>query len=163
MIPHPILSPCSDHLKIIPMMEYTKKHNIDFDLVGFVRSERTRIERQNDRAPEYKRHPIAHLSNEDCFTLVRREIGWYPAIYDIHENGKPVFRHNNCLPCKNMNGYADATTATKNFESVQLYYPEMYAAAIKTSEKINGYWGRLPKDESCDIEDFGECQVCEFL
>lgn len=28
--------------------------------------------------------------------------GGINSIYDIKENGKRVFTHNNCLPCKNM-------------------------------------------------------------
>lgn len=156
MIPHPILSPCSEHLKIIPMNKYREKHNIEVDLIGYVREERSRINRQLKKS-KGKYHPIAHLSNEDCFSLVKREIGWYPAIYDIRRNGKRVFTHNNCLPCKNMSGKLTLEEATGQYASVKLYFPEYYQAAVDLSEKIASYWGRN------DDQDMGECKICEYL
>jgi len=165
MIPHPILSPCSEQLKIIPMLEYTEEHNIDLDLIGYVRTEQNRISKQLKKAKD-KYHPIAHLSDEDCFSLVDREIGWHPAIYDIKEwrgkKYKRVFTHNNCLVCKNMSGYLKPDGEVKGqYADVKLYYPEYYEKSLATAQKIRSYWGRVKKDENND--DFGACQICMFM
>lgn len=161
MIPHPILSPCSEHLKIIPINEYMARHRIDLDLIGYVRSERSRINRQLDRlqsrgTPDIKAHPIAHLSDDYCFYLVDREIGWHPEIYDIKDKrGKRVFHHNNCLPCKNMEGVLAGNRASKDYRNVKLYYPEYYQQAKELSDRIGSYWGRK--------RDFdGYCKFCEL-
>lgn len=150
IIPHPIISPCSERLKIIPIVEFMRENDIDVDLVGFVRKERRRIERQKKRGAEKKLYPIAHLSDEDCFTLVRKEIGWYPAIYDIWEDGKRVFKHNNCLPCKNMH--------TKDLWAVKKYYPQYWNEADSLANKIGAYWGRPEELQEWD----GDCQWCSF-
>src|SRR5438132_12771288 len=43
MIPHPKISPCSEHLKIEPMDIYAFEQGVQIDLVGFVRNEGRRI------------------------------------------------------------------------------------------------------------------------
>lgn len=161
MIPHPILSPCSDKLKIEPMRQYMLEHNIDIDLIGYVRTERNRINRQLKLANN-KYHPIAHLSNNDCFCIVKREIGWYPAIYDIRNlsNNKRVFSHNNCLPCKNESGILLSNgKVTGGYKKIKVHYPEYYNNALKLSQEINSYWGRKEKEP----DDSGFCRICEFL
>lgn len=150
IIPHPIISPCSERLKIIPIMEFMREHEIDVDLVGFVRSERRRIERQKKRGAEKKLYPIAHLSDSDCIVLVLGEIGWMPKIYGIYENDKRVFKHNNCLPCKNMH--------TKDLEAVEKYYPEYWRRAAEMAQRIDSYWGRPEELQDWD----GDCQWCAF-
>lgn len=162
MIPHPMLSPCSEELKIIPINQYIAKHKIDLDLIGYVRSEKNRINRQiknikKRNGVQNKAHPIAHLSDEDCFYLVDREIGWHPAIYDIKdENDERVFSHNNCLPCKNFDGVLTPDgCANGEYLNVKLYYPEYFNQAAELSCKIGSYWGRK--------SDFdGYCRFCEF-
>ncbi len=150
IIPHPIISPCSERLKIVPVINFMAEHKIDFDLVGFVRSERRRIDRQTKRGATNKLYPIAHLTNDDCFEIVRKEIGWYPGIYDIFENGKRVFSHNNCLPCKNMH--------VKDLQAVAKYYPDYWRKADDLAGRIGSYWGR-----SEEMKDFdGDCQWCAF-
>lgn len=159
-IPHPKLSPCTEHLKMIPMIRYQAEMETDINLVGYVHHEKRRIERMERKAKEGENfiYPLAEYSDNDCLALVKREIGWYPAIYDIRdEKGKIVFRHNNCLPCKNMQGnlLSDGTT-TKNYEAVQKHFPQYYANALKTLKHIEAatgqpnYWGRKPSDESTD-------------
>jgi 3'-phosphoadenosine 5'-phosphosulfate sulfotransferase (PAPS reductase)/FAD synthetase len=86
-VPHPIISPCSDRLKFRPMEAYAKENGIDFDLIGFIRTERQRITRQQKRKVEGKIYPISHFSDEECFRLVDQEIDWHPAIYDIRNGG----------------------------------------------------------------------------
>lgn len=109
MIPHPMSSPCSHILKIEPMMTYNSVHGVQVDLIGYVRTEKSRIDRMRGSSGASdmfmtKAFPIEMLDDEECFKIVKEKLGWYPAIYDIlNENGKRVFKHNNCLPCKNMN------------------------------------------------------------
>lgn len=148
MIPHPILSPCSKDLKILPMVEYAREHNIDLDLVGYVREEVKRYNRAKSKQNEVeKAYPIMEYDNEWCFQIVKKEIGWYPKIYDIlDKKGKRVFKHNNCLPCKNMDG--------KDYMLVKKHFPEKYEAAEQTSKKLNQYFGRK--------EGYPGCSICSF-
>lgn len=156
-IPHPMLSPCSEHLKMIPAMEFMKEHSIDLDLIGYVREEKRRIKRQLAKGKTDKVYPISHYSNEDCFSLVEREIGWYPEIYKIKEGNRQVFLHNNCLPCKNFQGYLKADgECSEDYQSVKKYYPQYFEKARSIAESIDGYWGREP-----DFID-GHCKFCEF-
>lgn len=137
-IPQPKITPCTKYLKLMPMIEFMQKYQIQIDIVGYVRSEYSRIQRQLKRSVNNKEYLIRHLSDEDCFSLVKREFGWFPDIYNLkwtdkrigkaievfgHElhpnqlkiikqyyakgrnfrrNLIRVFKHNNCLPCKNM-------------------------------------------------------------
>ncbi len=170
-IPPPQSAACTRILKIEPMMQFMAKHQIDVDLVGYVREEKRRIKRQQKRLKQKltKEYPIEKLSDKDCFKLVAKYIGWYPAIYDItwddmriakylatcdwleksqkemlmsrhlrgynkHKKTKRVFGHNNCLPCKNMQGWELAL--------VECFYPALYNQAMQTACKLNKYWGR---------------------
>ena len=168
-IPHPRLSPCSERLKQVPMMKYQAEMQTEINVVGYVHHERRRRERQQSRAadPLSYYYPIIDFTDEECFDLVRREIGWYPAIYDVRdEQGRRVFKHNNCLPCKNMTGNIMSDgSATGQYQDVKRYYPEFHIAAVKTLNDIEtrtglpNYWGRKPTDTTSDIgcTDF----VCE--
>jgi 3'-phosphoadenosine 5'-phosphosulfate sulfotransferase (PAPS reductase)/FAD synthetase len=149
MIPHPMLSPCTRKLKIHPMNEYKREHGIEIDMIGYVRDEARRYIRMKGKDPNFdeKRFPILGWNNEWCFAYVKNAIGWYPEIYDIVEKGKRVFKHNNCLPCKNMN--------TKDFRLVEKYYPKYASEAQKLAEELGTYWGR---DESVTVG----CSFCEF-
>lgn len=164
MIPHPMLSPCSRDLKIIPMQEFVAEHGIDVDLVGYVRHERRRIQRQVDRGVLGKLYPISHLTDEDCFEIVDREIGWHPAIYDIKDaSGKQMFSHNNCLPCKNMSGRLDADGATAEYKAVEMYFPSQFKAAQELAVEIDGFWGRKTKVKEESTIDFNDpCLICSF-
>lgn len=160
MVAHPMLSPCTEWLKLIPMMQYKAEIDADIDLMGYVWHERKRMERQQGRAatPDKYAYPIINYSDEDCFALVKQEIGWYPAIYDIRDGqGNRVFRHNNCLPCKNMQGnLLSDGTATKHYAAVQHHYPAYYQQALETTREIEArtgkptYWGRKMEDDSTD-------------
>lgn len=165
MIPHPIIAPCTRLLKILPMAEYMVKNNIDVDLVGYVKEEARRIANMHKKNPNTintKAFPIKGMTNEWCFEIVKKEIGWYPKIYDLRDNkGKRVFTHNNCLPCKNMQ--------TKDFEKVKTHFPEYYAKAMELSQELKKHWGR-DKDEGIkmylefgreDYEVGGKEQSCE--
>lgn len=157
MIPHPMNSPCSKNLKILPMQRYRVEHGIDVDLVGFVKEERTRIE----RAAKYgagSLYPIAQFTDQWCLDLCRERIGWVPAIYDIQRNGRRVFRHNNCLPCKNM--------TTDQLKDVAEHFPKEHAEAMELAADLGKYWGR---DRDAFYSTFGRdlgqpstCSACEW-
>jgi len=145
MIPHPSISPCSQELKIKPKMAYIEEHRIDVELIGFVKEDFRRYKRAQKYNTEKTHYPILHWSDNNCFTIVRDCIGWYPPIYDIKENGRRVFSHNNCLPCKNM--------TTRQLEKVARYFPKHAQAAYQTAARIPGaYWGRddVPEVLICD-------------
>jgi 3'-phosphoadenosine 5'-phosphosulfate sulfotransferase (PAPS reductase)/FAD synthetase len=154
MIPHPTVSPCSSRLKINPMQAYDVENGIDVVLIGFVRDEISRYKRAIKREQKQKRakeqYPLLNMSDEDCFYLVKQIIGWYPAIYDLRENGRRVFTHNNCLPCKNM--------SRKQLLNVGKHFPEYARRAEETAAQIPGaYWGRD------DVPEVFKCDVCERM
>jgi hypothetical protein len=154
-IPHPSVSPCSEHLKMDFLDSYQNQNNIDLDLIGYVREEyKRRYAKAQKHAPDRamlfqiharKEYPIKTIENEQCFEIVKAKIGWYPAIYDITENGKRIFMHNNCLPCKNM--------TEAQFDMVGKYYPGFHREAMQVSVELKRPWGR--KTENI-------CKACEF-
>lgn len=75
IIPHPSVAPCTRLLKIVPIVNFMEKNKIDVDLVGYVRTENRRIKNQLKRNVSNKEYPISHLSDADCFSLVKKEIG----------------------------------------------------------------------------------------
>ena len=106
-----------------------------------------------------KHFPIANITDDDCFELVKQSIGWYPKIYDIRNSkGKRVFKHNNCLPCKNMN--------TSQIEDVKRYYPEKIKPALELSANLKKYWGRNADEfyTTFGKEYFQtkDCVICSF-
>lgn len=218
MIPHPMVSPCTRILKVMPIQIYMEENDIDVDLVGYVREEDRRVVNQIGRkmglkklsrsklieinsllkdlflvsekhqkaiksqlillgvkdtsiaqtlcdayfnkmsADGKKAYPIAHITDNDCFSLVRSELRWYPQIYNLRWNdprikpffednkdllipeqakavmnkiGSPerIFKHNNCLPCKNMVSW--------EFLMIKLFYPEYYINAVKLQKELN--------------------------
>lgn len=160
MIPHPMVSPCSRMLKIVPMAEYAAQNGIEMDLVGYIRQEaKRRIGKQKNELFTTKDFPIRMFDEEWCFEIVKKYIGWYPDIYDIKdESGKRVFKHNNCLPCKNM--------SIKDLQAVQEHYPVYMNEANKLSVDLKAYWGRNAQDYYTTFgkEDYegNKCEVCEF-
>lgn len=156
-IAHPIVSPCSEHLKYEPLEKFSALHRIEVDLIGYVRSERRRIKRQIASGAENKFYPISHLTDADCFDLVKEEIGWYPEIYDINRNGKRVFKHNNCLPCKNFDGFLDSDgNHSGQYSDVKEYFPSYFERARELAADLDLYWGR-----EADLIG-GHCKYCEF-
>jgi hypothetical protein len=138
-------SPCSKWLKIIPMQTYAFKNQIKYDLIGYVKHElKRRGERQQSKIqPTFfdaiKTYPIGQYTDEWCFEIVDKWIGWHPRIYDIlDKKGKRIFKHNNCLPCKNM--------TNDDIQSVKEYYPEYYFQAIQLSKELKKYWVRSDDD-----------------
>ena len=148
-IPHPTVSPCTFDLKIERMEAWAAREGATVDLIGYVRHERKRIERQRARGVEGKAYPIAHLTDADCLSIVDREIGWHPAIYDLRrDDGKPAFGNNNCLPCKNMHA--------RQLKLVQLHFPDYWQRAAAAAADVGSYWGRAE-------EYAGDpCAVCAF-
>ena len=148
MIPHPSRSPCSRELKMLRLDAFAEKHQIDYRLVGYVRHEQRRLIRAKKYVDATFQYPIQRLTDEDCFSIVKRAIGWYPAIYDIRESGKRIFRHNNCLPCKNM--------TAKQLRQVGTHFAGFAEMAEETAARVpEGYWGRD------DVPDIFKCDVCD--
>lgn len=190
MIPHPVASPCTRILKITPMLEYNMANGVEFDLIGYVKNETRRVDKQlakNDNSLLHKLFPIREFDDEWCFGIVKKYLGWYPAIYDLRWNdegfcdyvranlhrfdeytqrkllkkigtNKRVFKHNNCLPCKNM--YTDDMLA------VEYFYPEYMANANELSSKLKAYWGRSAMGyyTAFGREDYEatQCEHCQF-
>lgn len=167
MIPHPTVSPCTRLLKIIPMANYAMENNIQIDLIGYVKSEMRRAKNMESKGANTlflsKEFPIISEDNEWCFEIVKKEIGFYPVIYDIRDkNGKRVFAHNNCLPCKNWN--------KKNFAAGNEFFPDKMKPAIELSEDLKKHWGREELDiytrfdkEEWETNEIGQtCEHCAF-
>lgn len=163
IIPHPTVSPCSKMLKIIPMANYALENGVQMDLIGYVKTEAKRIKRMYDNNANTlfttKEFPIGLFTDEWCFEIVLRNIGWYPFIYTIlDEKGKRIFHHNNCLPCKNM--------YVKDMLQVQKHYPSYMQAANKLSQRLKSYWGRNADDYYTTFgrEDYepAQCENCSF-
>lgn len=165
IIPHPANAPCTKKLKIEPINQYANSNLIYIDLVGYVKHElKRRGERQSKTAQSdmfslKKIYPIGEFTDEWCFEIVTKHIGWYPFIYTIKdENGERVFKHNNCLPCKNM--------YPKDLLAVKEYYPSYYDEAMQLSYRLKKYWGRN-KDEfyttfGRDLGQDTSCEYCKF-
>jgi hypothetical protein len=165
LIPHPANSPCSKRLKIEPINKYAFENNIKIDLVGYVKEElKRRSNRQQKNVSKgifdlEKRYPIGAFTDEWCFGIVKKHIGWYPEIYDIvGVDGERLFKHNNCLPCKNM--YPD------DIDAIEKHYPEYHIKAMQLSAELGRYWGR---DEAEFYTRFGRflgqdstCEVCKW-
>lgn len=190
MIPHPANSPCSRLLKIEPMAKYLLDNKLDIDIIGYVKEEKRRATKMKTRHFEdskLKNFPILSESNEWCFEIVDKEIGWHPEIYDIrwNDNGfmryvndnlyrfddhtqkkilkklgtdQRVFKHNNCLPCKNM--------YIEEMLFVEYFYAEYMKEAKELSERLKKYWGRDSQDYYTVFgrEDYEKekCEFCQF-
>ncbi len=165
MIPHPTAAPCTRFLKIEPMVTYAFENGITVDLVGYVRSEKRRVKNMQSKGADNlfmsKQFPILQQDNEWCFDVVKKEIGFYPVIYDIRNaKGKRVFTHNNCLPCKNMQ--------IDDFEEVKEFFPDYWQKAMDLSGELKRYWGRSEDDfyTSFGRPDLGmdkqPCEVCAY-
>ena len=148
-IPHPTVSPCTWALKTERMEAWSVAHGATLDLIGFVDHERKRIARAEAKATRSVMFPIASMTEEQCFEITTREIGWYPPIYDIRDaKGRRMFTHNNCLPCKNM--------TLRQLRAVSEHFPGHYKRAMAMARRINNYWGRDP-------EWTGDpCSACNF-
>ncbi len=159
MIPHPRYSPCSIMLKIEPMAVYCWENQIDHDLIGYVKHEIRRVHNSMKNAPANlffsKVFPINQFTDEWCFEIVEKYIGWYPAIYKIkNPDGSRRYMHNNCLPCKNE--------TIEGLQNIKEDFPGYFEAAMQLSAELNAHWGR---DEDGFYTTFGkqdyETQVCE--
>ena len=119
------------------------------------RGERQQKVMQVDMFTPEKHYTIGSFTDEWCFEIVKKHIGWYPKIYDIKdENGKRIFSHNNCLPCKNMN--------PKDFAAVAEYYPDHYVKALQLSQELKKFWGRSEDDFyfTFDGRELGQPSTC---
>lgn len=169
MIPHPASSPCSRILKIERINKYAFENGISIDLVGYVKHE---LKRRGDNQQKNKdkglfsldkQYPIGEFTDDWCFDIVYRNIGWYPKLYthswddtdfnmwvilnkkfwpaaivkDINsriKKGGRIFKHNNCLPCKNMYPW--------EMICIEYFYPEYHKSAMLLSERLQKYFGR---------------------
>lgn len=193
MIPHPTAAPCTRFLKIEPMVNYAFENGIGIDLVGYIRTEKRRVKNMQSKGANNlfmsKQFPILSEDNEWCFETVKREIGYYPAIYDLRWSdagliefvkanlyrlpedvqkkllkkwGKPerVFTHNNCLPCKNMQ--------LDDLLLVEYFFATYWKNAKDLSDRLKKYWGRNADDfyTTFGRPDLGyekqPCEVCAF-
>jgi len=186
MIPHPMIAPCTRLLKVIPWHEYMKEHNITIDLVGYVREEIKRVRNMAKKTDNNvdgrsiqlndvkKYFPISDKTNEWCFAIVKKHIGWYPKIYTLRWNDKKfcefmianlyrlhpdsqltvrkklgtrerVVKHNNCLPCKNFQ--------EDDYLAIEYFYPEYYKKSIKLANDLNAHWGRVLGDSDKGINE----------
>lgn len=186
MIPHPQIAPCTRILKVIPMHEYMANHGITTDLVGYVSEEIRRVKNMAEKTINEidgrsiqmddvkKLFPISDKSNEWCFQIVKKHIGWYPKIYDLRWNDKGfmafvktnlqrfdsetqlllkkklgtkerVFSHNNCLPCKNMQ--------VDDYLAVEYFYNWYYTNSVRLSERLKSHWGRMLSTKQKDISE----------
>lgn len=170
LIPHPTISPCTRKLKLQPMERYVEENGITDNVVGYVKGEANRrAKRMADRTgsdlSDVKwngvsvKFPISSYENEWCFQIVQSLIGWYPAIYDIRDSlGRRVFKHNNCLPCKNMD--------TGDLELVKQHFPEYFQKAMQLTKILNRHWGAKadPFYSTFGREPWqkAECEHCVF-
>lgn len=150
-IPHPTVSPCTRELKLKPMYEFADEIQADVQFIGFVKHEIRRYKRQQkkNQSQLVNAYPLLEMTDADCFQIVKNVLGWYPAIYDLEENGKRVFKHNNCLPCKNGN--------VKDFQKIAKYFPAYAKEAELTADLTGGFWGRE------DVPNVFKCDVCERI
>lgn len=193
MIPHPANSPCSRLLKIERINKYAFENGIQIDLVGYVKHELKRRSERQDKNKEVglfsldKQYPIGYFTDEWCFEIVERNIGWYPELYKhrwddpkfmqwVNDNvyrwpadiaqamlkrigaAKRVFKHNNCLPCKNMYPH--------ELICIEYFYPEYYKQAMALSQRLQKYFGR---DKDLFYATFGRdlgqestCSSCKW-
>jgi len=188
MIPHPMVAPCTKILKVLPIREYMIDNKIDVDLVGYVREEKRRVKNQQKFAQQRKEYPILHLSNEDCFVLVKKEIGYYPDIYDIFWSDKRILPFLNfrkeSMPKQQfdvvmkyaMRGYGHRKTKRvfshnnclpcKNMQTweyymTMLFFPDAIEKANETADVIGSYWGR-DADAFYEMGKSTSCTYCEI-
>jgi len=195
MIPHPTLATCTGMLKIFPMAEYMAENEIEVDLVGYVREDKSRIKRQNkymkSKGKVNKQHPIKHLSDEDCFSLVERHMGSkiIPDIYKIKWTDSRIIPflkcHRQFIPddqFKVVMNYAvkgynimkhsyrvfdhNNCLPCKNMQSWQLYmvklfFPDKFDIAMQTAQQLGQYWGRSA-DEMSKAGQVAACSFCTF-
>lgn len=165
MILHPARGLCSFVLKIEPASVYAFENDIKIDLIGYVKHElKRRMEKQQANLQLTlfgleKHYPIGEFSDAWCFDIVKKYIGWWPAIYDIvDEDGNRVFKHNNCLPCKNA--------YPEDIEAVRKHFPEYYRMAMQLSAELGKFWGRDKDDFYMRFgRDLGQettCETCTF-
>lgn len=164
MIPHPAISPCSRKLKIEPMAKYGYDNCIDVDLIGYVKNELKRRSKgaydpQTAMFESEKIYPIGEFTDEWCFDVVKKHIGWYPAIYDLLDNeGNRLFKHNNCLPCKHM--YLD------DLQNVHFHFPNYMRDALRLSAELSSYWGRSEAEFYTtwgrELGQDSTCESCKF-
>lgn len=163
IIPHPVISPCSRKLKIEPISRYAFENGITVDLVGYVKHElQRRASRQQQMQSKgffdlQTQYPIGEFTDEWCFEIVMKHIGFYPAIYDIRDKaGKRIFKHNNCLPCKNM--------TISQLVAVKDHYETFYhQRAIELSAELSRHWGRSEAEFYTQFgrDDLGQESTCE--
>lgn len=188
VIPHPRIPICTKVLKINKMLEFQRKHDIDLDLIGYVKGENRRIKRQIKHKVLNKAYPISHLTDADCFSLVEKEIGWFPEIYKIKWTDKRIIPflkcHKDFMPIQQYNvamkyaqrgyGYKNKTAVfshnnclpCKNMQTweyylVKLFFPNKFEKAMQVSQNTNSHWGRSA-DSLTRAGQTTSCSFCAF-
>jgi hypothetical protein len=147
----------------------------------------TKMRTNHAEDSKLKEFPIIDENNEWCFDIVKEKFGWYPKIYDLRWNdplfiawlednlhrlpeyeqnkvrkkigaNARVFKHNNCLPCKNM--YLEEMLI------VEYAYPDYMKEAIELSDRLKKFWGRNadPYYTTFGKSDYEaeQCETCKF-
>lgn len=195
MIPHPTSNVCTKNIKSVNIDRYKGQHGIEVDLIGFVKQERSRIKAvashiigipkekvnvddaiQNgirDGFFEETFFPTAEWTDEDCFTEVKKAIGWYPSIYDILWTDARILPFlesiNGQMPEEDRQialkyatrGYGwDKSVRVFNhnnclpcknmqvwqFWLVKLFFPKLFDDAVALSKELGKYYGRSEMD-----------------
>lgn len=110
-----------------------------------------------------KQYPIGEFDDEWCFDIVERNIGWYPKLYTLKWNNpdfmfwvnlnyrrwppdialyikkrlgrdERIFKHNNCLPCKNMYPW--------EMVAIEFFFNNYFKDAMLLSQRLKKYFGR---------------------
>lgn len=124
---------------------------------------RVNAAQKHDTGELDKQYPIGEFDDEWCFKIVERNIGWFPQLYsykwsnpdlaiwvqmnhhfwpiEIYKYIKKrigsdvrIFKHNNCLPCKNMYPW--------ELVIIEFFYPEYFREAMLLSDRLKKYFGR---------------------
>lgn len=194
IIPHPTADACTRKLKTERMERYRAEHNIEVDLIGYVRQESQRIASLASVVTKEKKErintdlvvsgglqknlfeeslfPTAHMSDEDCFEVVKSAIGWYPAIYDILWSDPRIIPflesvnglmpedhrqlalkwaargrgHKSVRVFNHNNCLPCKNMQTWQFWLIKLFFPEFFESAVAMSKRIGAYYGRDPEE-----------------
>lgn len=194
MIPHPKANVCSRIIKTENIEKYKEQHEIDIDLIGYVKQEKQRIkglvskitgeDKNKIDADYYIEHgvkrgnetiifPIAKWTDEECFDIVEKAIGWYPSIYNIFWNDERVIPFlesvRGIMPedarkialkyAERGHGFSGSKRIfnhnnclpCKNmqvwqFWLIKLFFPKYFDEAVEASKRIGAFYGRSEMD-----------------
>lgn len=195
MIPHPTSNVCTKNIKSDNIAKYKGEKGIEVDLIGFVKQERSRIKAVTSHILNQPKEnvdvdyaiengvqsglfeatffPTAKWTDEDCFSEVKKAIGWYPAIYDIFWTDERIIPFlesvKEQMPEKDrqiamkyaLRGYGmekskrvfnhNNCIPCKNMQVWQfwickLFFPKLFNDAVEMSKELGKYYGRSESD-----------------